>query len=67
MNSEQSIAVEPLLVSVNEAARILGFSRTRLYRHVREGNLKVTRDGGRTFFTMKELRRFVEKRENDTR
>ena len=48
-----------LRVTVPEAAKILGVSRTRLYNHIKEGTIKATKDGGRTLFTTKELQRFV--------
>jgi excisionase family DNA binding protein len=57
---------EQLRVTVPEAARIIGVSRTRLYKHIRDGTIKATKDGGRTLFTMKELRAFVARGEPNT-
>jgi excisionase family DNA binding protein len=56
-------ATEPLRVDVPEAARIIGVSRTRLYKHMKEGNIRSIKDGGRTLFTMAELRAFVARSE----
>jgi len=56
---------DKLRVGVLEAARIIGVSRTRLYKHVRDGTIKITKDGGRTLFTMQELRAFVARCESD--
>src|SRR5579863_7110264 len=50
---------ERLRVTVPEAARIIGVSRTRLYKHIKSGAIRVTKDGGRTLFTMSDLRKLV--------
>jgi excisionase family DNA binding protein len=59
--------IEPLRVSVNNACSMLGISRTTIYRHAREGLLKITRDGGRSFISMTELKRFVQSQERLTK
>lgn len=61
--SQQHSGPEKLRVGVAEAARIIGVSRSRLYKHIKEGAIKATKDGGRTLFTMKQLRSFVERSE----
>jgi excisionase family DNA binding protein len=53
------MAIEPLRVSVEEAARIIGVSRSVIYKHMKSGTLRAVKDGSRTLFTMTELRRYV--------
>jgi excisionase family DNA binding protein len=55
-------AATQLRVTVPEAAKILGVSRSRLYCHVKAGNLKAVKDGGRTLFLVSELRAFIDRR-----
>jgi hypothetical protein len=52
--------VEPLLYSVEEACRILGgISKPSLYRLINTDQISPVKIGKRSFFTMRELRRFV--------
>jgi excisionase family DNA binding protein len=53
------MAIEPLRVGVQEAARIIGVSRSVIYKHMRAGTLRAVKDGARTLFTMTELRDYV--------
>src|SRR5262245_50282218 len=39
--------LEPLAVSVNEAARLTNSSRTQIYRQIRRGELETVQDGSR--------------------
>ena len=55
----QQMAIEPLRVSVEEAARIIGVSRSVIYKHMKAGTLRAVKDGSRTLFTMTELRGYV--------
>ena len=55
----QQTAIEPLRVSVEEAARIIGVSRSVIYKHMKAGTLRAVKDGARTLFTMTELRGYV--------
>ena len=55
----QQMAIEPLRVSVEEAARIIGVSRSVIYKHMKAGTLRAVKDGARTLFTMTELRAYV--------
>jgi excisionase family DNA binding protein len=57
-NSHQ-MAIEALRVSVEEAARIIGVSRSVIYKHMKAGTLRAVKDGSRTLFTMTELRSYV--------
>jgi excisionase family DNA binding protein len=44
---------------INEAARILRLSRATLYERIRAGQLRVQKDGRRSFITAAELQRYV--------
>ena len=54
-----AMAIEPLRVSVEEAAPIIGVSRSVIYKHMKAGRLRAVKDGSRTLFTMTELRAYV--------
>lgn len=45
----------PLLVSINEAARLLGVSRSTIYRLAQEGELPVCKVRSRTLIEIKRL------------
>jgi hypothetical protein len=49
-----------LRFDVGETARILRMSRAQLYKRVSGGAITPQRDGGRTYFTYRELERYVE-------
>lgn len=51
--------IPSLRVSVNEAARSLGISRSRLYQHLRTGEISAIKDGRTTLFLVSELQRFA--------
>ena len=53
------MAIEPLRVGVEEAARIIGISRSVIYKNMKAGTLRAVKDGSRTLFTMAELRAYV--------
>jgi len=48
-----------LRFNIVEAARILRLSRAALYDRVRDGLIKVQKDGRRTYITADELHRYV--------
>jgi len=50
---------EPLLVSVREAARVLGLGRDTAYQLVREGRLRAVHVSRRLLIPRVELERFV--------
>lgn len=50
--------VPPLNVSIPEAARILGSSRSRLYELARDKRLRMIKLQGRTLVPLRELERF---------
>ena len=61
MNPSPEIPQTPrLALSMREAARATGLSRSRLYIEVAQGRLKVRKAGRRTIVTVAELQRFLE-------
>ena len=48
-----------LRFEVVEAARMLRMSRAQLYNRISDGTLKPQKDGSRTYFTRRELERYV--------
>ena len=61
MNPSPEIPHTPrLALSMREAARATGLSRSRLYIEVAQGRLKVRKAGRRTIVTVAELQRFLE-------
>jgi excisionase family DNA binding protein len=56
--SNQSANIEPLRVSVPEAARLLSIGRSQVYKRIASGALAAVRDGDRTLVPMAELRRY---------
>jgi hypothetical protein len=59
LGSEPPAYVEPLRVSMEMAAYLVGESRARLYEKVRDGKLRTVKEGRMTLVTMTELRRYV--------
>ena len=56
---EKNTEVEPLALSVAEAARVLRVSRTTLYRMAWRGMIRFVKLGGRTIIPMSEIRRLL--------
>ncbi|MGA3354631.1 MAG: helix-turn-helix domain-containing protein [Acidimicrobiales bacterium] len=50
----------PLLVSVNEAAKLLGISRVSLYEMIRAGEIEHVRSGRRMLLPRSGLTKFIE-------
>jgi Helix-turn-helix domain len=50
---------DPLQVPVNEACRLLGYSRATLYRRERKGEIRFNRKFGRTMVPMAEIKRLA--------
>jgi excisionase family DNA binding protein len=48
-----------LRFEITEAARILRLSRATLYERIRDGELKVQKDGRRSYITAVELQRYI--------
>jgi excisionase family DNA binding protein len=56
---EKVTELEPMALSVAEAARVLRVSRTTLYRLAWRGMIRFVKLGGRTLVPMSEIRRFL--------
>jgi excisionase family DNA binding protein len=59
-DSQQAPAVEPLLITMEEAARRLSVGRTLIYQQVRRGNLPSIRVGRCRRIALVDLERYVE-------
>jgi excisionase family DNA binding protein len=62
MSRTASNEAEPLVVSVNNALRLLAVSRTTLYRRLRMGEIEGFADGGRRKITIASIKRYVAER-----
>ena len=60
-HSEDKHNIQPLLISANEASRLLGISRASLYACLSSGRIGPTgvRIGGRRLFILEELHHWV--------
>lgn len=56
---EKGVEIEPLALSVAEAARVLRVSRTTIYRMAWRGMIRLVKLGGRTLVPMSEVRRLL--------
>ncbi len=56
---EKVTELEPMALSVAEAARVLRVSRTTLYRLAWRGMIRFVKLGGRTLIPMSEVRRLM--------
>lgn len=52
--------MEPLTLSINEAARVLGLGRTSIYALIADGRLDVVKIGRRTLVTTDSIHRLIE-------
>ncbi|AMB86675.1 DNA-binding protein [Pseudomonas agarici] len=59
MNQAQQIA--PLSVSVEDAAKIVGYSRSGVYELIASGDLKAFKLGRRRLILMAELKAWIER------
>ena len=59
MSGHQS--VEPICVRVNDAARMIGVGRTKLYELISSGELETVKIGKATRITTASLRRLVDR------
>ena len=57
VNAERS---EPLLVTVQEARKLIGIGTTKLYELINEGRLEVVKIGRRTMVRFESLKRLAE-------
>ena len=51
--------MEPLAVSINDAAKTLGLGRTSIYAMINDGRLDAFKLGRRTLVTTESIRRLV--------
>ena len=58
---EQAQQIAPLAMSVEEASRVIGFSRSMLYELIAKGELKTFKVGRRRLVQMGELKSFIER------
>ncbi len=59
MNNSEHIS--PLAVSVEDAARVVGYSRSGVYELIAAGDLKAFKLGRRRLILMTELRAWIER------
>jgi excisionase family DNA binding protein len=62
---EQANQISPLSVSVEDAARIVGYSRSGVYELIASGDLKAFKVGRRRLILMTELKAWVERAAKD--
>lgn len=55
--------MEPLAVSIKEAAKALGLGRTSIYAMIADGRLEAFKIGRRTLVRVESIRRLVAKRD----
>ena len=59
-------SLEPLVVSVQEAERITGLGKTRIYEELGKGNIIAKKSGTRTLIIFGSLRKYIEALPNAT-
>lgn len=52
--------MDPIALSINEAARTLSLGRTSIYALIREGRLEAVKLGRRTLVKMDSIRRLLD-------
>jgi excisionase family DNA binding protein len=57
---EKSVSVEPLLLSIVDAARVLGVGRTKLYELIAVGDVEAVRVGRAVRVPVAALHEFVD-------
>lgn len=55
--------MEPILVSVNDAATTLNLGRTSIYQLINQGQLETVKIGRRTLIRVESIRRLVGKQD----
>ncbi len=50
----------PLALSVTDAARLIGLGRSKIYEHIKSGDLPSFRIGRRRLISLKDLENFLE-------
>jgi excisionase family DNA binding protein len=56
----EPIEFKPLAVSLNDAAKITGLGRNRIYAEMKAGRLRSRKSGKRRLFLVKDLEAFLE-------
>lgn len=56
--------IEPILVTVTDACKMLGFGRTKIYELIRAGELTPIKIGSSTRLEVAELRQWVERQKS---
>jgi hypothetical protein len=49
-----------LRFEIREASRILRMSRAQLYKRIKDGAIRIQKDGARTYVTAREIDRYVD-------
>jgi excisionase family DNA binding protein len=52
-------STEPFTVTIREAARVSGLSRSEIYRRLAAGDLKAIKSGARTLVLMESMKRYL--------
>jgi excisionase family DNA binding protein len=55
--------MEPIAISINEAAKIVGLGRTSIYAMIADGRLEAFKIGRRTLVLVESIRRLVPKQD----
>jgi len=58
-NDDQEERIPPLVVGIDEAARLLSLSPHTIRKYEREGRIRATRLGRRVLFPMEEIHRII--------
>jgi Helix-turn-helix domain len=58
-NSPAPVTLEPLRLTIPQAAQMLAISPAQIYRRLQSGELKAQKDGVSTYILPDELRRYV--------
>jgi excisionase family DNA binding protein len=59
-HKETHMNIEPIAISVNNAARTLGIGRTSIYALLKDGRLDAIKIGRRTLLTTDSIRRLAQ-------
>ena len=54
------VCTSPLAVTIQEAVRISGLSRSELYRRLADGKVRAKKSGARTLILMESLRAHID-------
>lgn len=57
---DQKFSFVPLSVSIDNATKMIGIGRTRMYELINEGTLKTVKLGGRTLIRTKDIEALID-------